>query len=428
MRPYELEPGASDRAFDEALDILIAGLETKSHAKLERAFARSIERMKQVPYDRTHRKPQVLIVGEYLLNFHPGANHDVERYLERNGMEVIEARMTDVIRKTYFYQHAQEKEYHVSRPFTEKAWHAVADSVFDVAHDTCDAIASAHPLYEPPCRMPDLVRASDPIIHHTFDAGEGVLIPGEILHHAAHGCTSFLILQPFGCLPNHVVGRGIAKRLKEMYPNANILPLDYDPDVSFANIENRLQMLILSARGAENSGADKVAQAVCDGEGGEREGKPASARTEAAEAISSAVASAAQAASKAATEAAYTVAGATACTLDAAYFASDAATAAADELGRASGNAAARAQDAREKAHIAAAHAQDAAAKLKVAAKNAGKRESSADASAGTGRETGTSAGAAKPDSDGTPAATSALDATTRAIGGCASEPNGKER
>jgi predicted nucleotide-binding protein (sugar kinase/HSP70/actin superfamily) len=57
-----------------------------------------------------------------------------------------------------------------------------------------------------------------------------------------------LILQPFGCLPNHVVGRGISKKLKEMYPNAQILPLDYDPDVSFANIENRLQMLVMNAK------------------------------------------------------------------------------------------------------------------------------------------------------------------------------------
>lgn len=96
--------------------------------------------------------------------------------------------------------------------------------------------------------MDELVRASDPVLHHTFDAGEGVLIPAEILEHAAKGCRSFVILQPFGCLPNHVVGRGLVRALKERYPDANILPLDYDPDVSFANVENRLQMLIMSAR------------------------------------------------------------------------------------------------------------------------------------------------------------------------------------
>ena len=75
-----------------------------------------------------------------------------------------------------------------------------------------------------------------------------MLISGEILHHAKHGCRAFVILQPFGCLPNHVVGRGVAKQLKKLYPDAQILPLDYDPDVSFANIENRLQMLVMNAR------------------------------------------------------------------------------------------------------------------------------------------------------------------------------------
>ena len=252
MRPYELEEGSANAAFDQALDCLVEGLEAGGVRGAKKAFARGIEIMKRVPYDRSNPRPTVLIVGEYLLNFHPGANHDIEDYLEKNGLEVIEARMTDVIRKTYFYQDSQVKEFKVDRPFADKATYAIDNRVFDLAHDVTDRIAKAHPLYTPPCRMPELVQASDPIIHHTFDAGEGVLIPAEILHHAEHGCRAFVILQPFGCLPNHVVGRGIAKRLKEMYPDAQILPLDFDPDVSFANIENRLQMLIMNARAAHS--------------------------------------------------------------------------------------------------------------------------------------------------------------------------------
>ena len=65
---------------------------------------------------------------------------------------------------------------------------------------------------------------------------------------AKRGCRNFVILQPFGCLPNHVVGRGLIHALKEQYPTAQFLPLDYDPDVSFANVENRLQMLIMNAK------------------------------------------------------------------------------------------------------------------------------------------------------------------------------------
>ena len=262
MRPYELERGAADAAFERALDLVMEGLERHGVRGATKGFEEAIDVMAQVPYDRSDPKPQVLIVGEYLLNFHPGANHDIEAYLEENGLEVIEARMTDVIRKTYFYQHAQEKEYHVDRPLPERTWHAVADRAFDVAHDNCDRIAVRHPLYEPACRMEDLVKESDPIIHHTFDAGEGVLIPGEILHHAAHGCQNFIILQPFGCLPNHVVGRGIVKKLKELHPDVQILSLDYDPDVSFANIENRLQMLVMNARAQHAARPDGTADVV----------------------------------------------------------------------------------------------------------------------------------------------------------------------
>ncbi len=248
MRPYEKVAGSANAAFERALDELIAGIESGGIQGMTRAFRKSIAIMKEVAYDRSTPRPTVLIVGEYLLNFHPGANHDVEDYLERNGFEIIEARMTDVIRKTYFYRHAQNREYGINKPLSYKATYAIDDHFFDLAHSNCDRIAADHPLYEPACRMQDLVQASDDIVHHTFDAGEGVLIPGEILHHAKHGCRAFVILQPFGCLPNHVVGRGIVKDLKRRYPDAQILPLDYDPDVSFANVENRLQMLIMNAR------------------------------------------------------------------------------------------------------------------------------------------------------------------------------------
>ena len=257
MRPYELEPGSADKAFDQAVECVVSGIRKHGVRSAIAGFKQAIAVMEAVRYDRSNPRPQVLIVGEYLLNFHPGANHDIERYLESNGLEIIEARMTDVIRKTYFYQDAQAREFHVSQPFAAKAFNRVANRLFEIAHDVCDGIAKAHPLYEPACRMPELVRESDPIIHHTFDAGEGVLIPAEILHHAARGCRAFVILQPFGCLPNHVVGRGIVKQLKARYPDANILPLDYDPDVSFANIENRLQMLIMNAK-AQHQPAQKA--------------------------------------------------------------------------------------------------------------------------------------------------------------------------
>ena len=156
--------------------------------------------------------------------------------------------MTDVIRKSYYSRDEQTHMYHLKKPFAQKTWYHVANQVFEVAHAVADRIAKKHPLYTPASRLPEIAEKSDPVIPKAFDAGEGILIPGEIIHHAENGCRTFVILQPFGCLPNHVVGRGISKKLREIYPDVQILPLDYDPDVSFANLENRLQMLIMSVK------------------------------------------------------------------------------------------------------------------------------------------------------------------------------------
>ncbi len=259
IRPYELIPNSANKAFEAGMDAIENGIKSRNWLKLRSGYKKAIELMNNVAYDRSNKRPTVLIVGEYLLNFHPGANHDIEEYLERNGFEVIEAKMTDVIQKSYFYLYSQMVEYKLKTGFAKKAFLGMINDFFDLSHSMTDKIARRHPLHDKDSKLSEIVKESDPIIHHTFDAGEGVLIPGEILHHAKEGCRSFVILQPFGCLPNHVVGRGIAKKLKSIYPDAQILPLDYDPDVSFANIENRLQMLIMNVKA--NAGNDSVPSA-----------------------------------------------------------------------------------------------------------------------------------------------------------------------
>ncbi|MBR5095669.1 MAG: activase, partial [Treponema sp.] len=247
IRPYEKVKGSADAAFEKGMDYIVEGI-GKGIGGIKRGFAKAIDAMKAVEYDRSVLRPRVLIVGEYLLNFHPGANHDIELYLERNGFEIIEARMADVIQKNYFAQNAQIKENDLARPLGEKAMMAIVNQFFEIAHKWTDKIALTHPLYKRAARLSEIAKGSDSIIYHTFDSGEGILIPGEIIHYAEEGCKNFIILQPFGCLPNHIIGRGVTKKLKELYPDAQILPLDYDPDVSFANIENRLQMLIMNAQ------------------------------------------------------------------------------------------------------------------------------------------------------------------------------------
>ena len=245
IRPYELEKGSADKAFEEGMALLSDGIRRFGTFGAISGFKKALKCLSRVKYDDSVKKPRVLIVGEYLLNFHPGANHEIEQYLEDNGFEIIEAKMTDVIQKSYYCQGKQIKEFKVKRDFKTAFWSRVANLFFALAHRVTDFVARKEPLHEKSVSMDELAVQSDPIIHHTFDTGEGILIPAEIIHHARHGCRNFVILQPFGCLPNHVIGRGVSKKLKEMFPDIELLPLDYDPDVSFANLENRLQMLIM---------------------------------------------------------------------------------------------------------------------------------------------------------------------------------------
>ncbi|MDR3343238.1 MAG: acyl-CoA dehydratase activase [Treponema sp.] len=248
IRPYECNPGQTNRVFTEATDAVAAGLHRKGIRGAIVAYKKGIQGLCKIPYDRRVRKNQVFITGEYLLNYHPGSNFYVEDYLEKHGMEVILPRMIDVFHRDYVRKISEMQEFHVRYPFGDALISYIGTGLFDFAIEQLEKLAFRHPLYEPCTRLSARAAATDHIMHRTFTSGEGWLIPGEILYHASRGVRSFVILQPFGCLPNHICGRGIVKRLKEEYPHIQILPLDYDPDTSFANIENRLQMLIMNAR------------------------------------------------------------------------------------------------------------------------------------------------------------------------------------
>jgi len=253
IRPYETNRGETDRVWNEAMDRVAAGLERGIRAGIK-AFGCAIDDLVKISYDRSKRRPRVFITGEYLLNYHPGSNFHVEDYLEKHDMEVVMPRMLDVFRRDYLKKISEMEDFHVRYPLLEKLSAYGGERLFDFAIDKLERKALEHPLYEASAKLPATASATDPIMHRTFTSGEGWLIPGEILHNARHGVHSFIILQPFGCLPNHICGRGVVKKLKEAFPNIQILPLDYDPDTSFANIENRLQMLIMNAKELESLG------------------------------------------------------------------------------------------------------------------------------------------------------------------------------
>lgn len=247
IRPYEVNKGETNRIFDETIENISTKIGKGIKSALN-AFKKGISDFCKIKYDKSVQKPRVFVTGEYLVTFHPGSNFHVERYLEANGMEVILPRMANVFRKE-FYAHVDEsKKLHVKFKAKDAIFDRIANKLFEYSNHVCEKIASAHPLFEKATPFSQLADETSEIMDRTFLSGEGWLIPGEIKEYALRGVKSFVILQPFGCLPNHICGRGIMKKVKEEFPAVQILPLDLDPDTSFANVENRLQMLIMNEK------------------------------------------------------------------------------------------------------------------------------------------------------------------------------------
>ena len=241
IRPYETAAGETNRVFQACVE-WIAEASKQGLGKMIGAFRRAIGALRDLSWDRSCRKPRVLVTGELLVNFHPGTNFHVEEYLEKNGMEVILPRITYQFRKDFQAAISEIRDFgaHLAPyPFA-------LDTAVEGIQRFLERIAKAHPMYRRAARPQDLYGGVEHIIPKTLTCGEGWLMAGEIAHYAAQGVRSFIILQPFGCLPNHVCGRGVTKRLKEEFPGVQILPLDLDPDTSYANVENRLQMLIMN--------------------------------------------------------------------------------------------------------------------------------------------------------------------------------------
>ena len=241
IRPYETVAGETNRVFETCVSD-IARSSGKGLGKMLSAFRRSIAAFREISYDRSVLKPRVLVTGELLVNFHPGTNFHVEEYLEKNGMEAILPRITYQFRKDFQAANSEIRDFGAHLAPVSFALDAAVETI----QRCLEGIAAAHPLYQKAARPQELYDGVKTIIPKTLTCGEGWLMAGEIAHYAAQGVRSFIILQPFGCLPNHVCGRGVTKRLKEMFPGVQILPLDLDPDTSYANVENRLQMLIMN--------------------------------------------------------------------------------------------------------------------------------------------------------------------------------------
>src|SRR5574344_1072609 len=257
IRPYEIHNGDTQKVYDKWIPILMKELGQLPKSKIAypkkvlALFDDCVAEFNTIEADRSIRKPRVVLLGEILMNYHPSANGYIEDYLMNNGMEVYLPAMVDFFRVDEVVKKLKIKRGFSPSPLMQTLIGGLTAKVYTFAIETIQKRLMNFKFYEHHADCTELIHLVGDIIDPTYSTGEGWLIPGEILYNAEQGINSFIIVQPFACLANHISGRGLTKAVKEKYPHIQVLSLDYDPDTSFANIENRLQMLIINARELE---------------------------------------------------------------------------------------------------------------------------------------------------------------------------------
>ena len=248
MRPYEKEPGAVNAVHRKWVKKCQDFLSTK---KLPNYFTfRKMCRQMVADFDRIpitdEKKPRVGIVGEILVKFAPAANNHLVELLESEGAEAVVPDLLDFMLYC-FYNQIYKAEHLGTRKQTAAFAKMGIWAVEQVRGAAADALKKSK-NFTPPASIYDLVSYAEPIVSIGNQTGEGWFLTGEMVELIHGGVPNIVCTQPFGCLPNHVVGKGVIKELRRRYPQSNVVAIDYDPGASEVNQLNRIKLMLSTAQ------------------------------------------------------------------------------------------------------------------------------------------------------------------------------------
>jgi predicted CoA-substrate-specific enzyme activase len=228
-----------DLYLQKAIPLVEKG-DTKGLMKLTGEAARAFN---AVPIHEDREYPKAGITGEIFLKFNPYAHRYVPDWLMEHGVEVIPSTVHNFFFRA-FVNYKFNRENFVKR---FKVPPLVIDMAYNLIRKVMKKIekeASVFKFYKPEPDIKTISEYAKDIISLSAQFGEGWLLPAEVIAFIKDGCNNVVSLQPFGCIANHIVARGIEKKLKKEYPQLNMLSLDFDGGVSEANIANRLLLFI----------------------------------------------------------------------------------------------------------------------------------------------------------------------------------------
>ncbi len=246
-RAYEVHKGETQKLFDTWMEKCKKLLEKSTLKEFKQSIYDMVEDFEKIELDTSIEKPKVGVVGEVLIKYHPFGNNFVADKLEEEGAEVVLPDFMGFIKFIATHK-ITFNELIKTDKVKAKLFKAAIKLIDLLEKDARIALQNSKKGYLLPCNIFELETKVKDILSIGNQTGEGWFLTAEMIEYIEHGIPNIVCVQPFACLPNHVVGKGVIKTIRSKFPEANISPIDYDPGASEANQTNRIKLLMTVAK------------------------------------------------------------------------------------------------------------------------------------------------------------------------------------
>ncbi|MDO4269406.1 MAG: 2-hydroxyacyl-CoA dehydratase [Eubacteriales bacterium] len=247
-RPYECVAGSTDKAIEicmEAVTARFTGDRMVRYGEVKHLFRYVLQAFGKVKLDRSQKKKLVGIVGEIYVKFSPLGNNNLEKFLLSEGCEPVLPGLMDFCLYCV-YNSVIDHDLYGRGGKTAAIYKLVYNFILSKQNDIIK-LMKKDGKFRPPMPFDEVRKKAQSIIGPGVKMGEGWLLPAEMVELISEGVRNIVCTQPFGCLPNHIAGKGMIRKIRETYPEANIVAIDYDPGASKINQENRIKLMLSSA-------------------------------------------------------------------------------------------------------------------------------------------------------------------------------------
>lgn len=244
VRPYEAKVNSANELYESWVEKCMKNIENGSMKEFKKNVYQIVDDFDHLPL-LDIKKPRVGLVGEILVKFHPTANNEIVEIIEREGGEAVMPDLIDFFQYCFYSTTFENKHFHASKS-SARICEIGVKAVDFLRRDMIKALEKSK-RFDPPSSIQHLAKKASEVVSIGNQTGEGWFLTGEMIELIESGAPNIVCMQPFGCLPNHVTGKGAIKALRKKYPQSNIVAIDYDPGASEVNQLNRIKLMLSTA-------------------------------------------------------------------------------------------------------------------------------------------------------------------------------------